>query len=435
MKTNPLDDDLIHSLKNMYEKSIVFPTANALNQMIDRSSIRFDQEMVCCESLVRENLYMCLECGKIYSGGSPNTPLFMHFAREGHTVAICIKTNRFIVLPAMIEIPSYPELYDIQFSARPQYTEDVIQKILQKQKEGIMINNKKIYPGQISFDLRAQQTSQLSVIRFLSRLTSLRNYLLLNPQQTPIASELSRFFKQLFNPYGFKDVISPFNLLRALQTISNDKYSVENPVNPAEYFQFILQTLNKEIPAKIVSKMICGKLDITDDDNKTQVVNFWKIPLEPYECPVYRNGLEKEKIIPQVTLEFLLERYNGTQVTSTPQGNLKVLNRKMKFKSASDFLWIDVNRIRPASFGLEKLNLHIVHSDDGSINLSKYGVNAIYDIVSIIAHEGDVNSGIYVTYSKNEAGVWLKCLNTEVTESMLQVALTSQCCHLLYQKR
>lgn len=424
----------------MFDNKIILPDGYALNQIIDRTAIRFDQDMICCQSMVRENLFMCLECGQIFAGGTAGSPLLLHYGRAAHTIALNLKTNKVVMLPNYQELSDYKEISDIQFASRPTYTDKVINLILQKQKEGIKINNKLFYPGQLLFDLRSKQSSQLSVIRFISRITPLRDFLLLNPQSTPLANELSRYFKQAFNPYGFRDHISPFTLLRSIQTLSNDKYNVQNEVNPAEYFTFILQLLNQEIPGKIVSKLICGKLNFVEDNNgdcnyTSKIINYWSIPLEPYECPLYRNGLEKEKIIPQATLESLLERYNGTQITVKSIGNRQIVQRKMSIHKSSEFLWINVNRIRPASFGLEKLNLHIVHSDDGSIDLSKYGVNAKYDLVSVISHEGDVNSGVYVNYCKNEAGVWLKCGNSDVTNSMFQVAATSQCCHLLYQRR
>jgi uncharacterized UBP type Zn finger protein len=418
----------------------VLPSGAQLSRQANRDTLRFDKEFRSSINLETQNLYMCLHCGIVLTGGGTTSQMIAHFGKTGHTLAINLDSHKFVLLPSFDELPQMKELFDIEFACHPFYNDIVYKEVLSKQKSGIRIPGKRlVFPGAMCFDVNPAISSQLSTLRFLTRITPIRDYLLKNEPKETLSYFLSGFMKQFFNPFTFQDLVSPFDVLRSIQELSEREFVVDAECDPTPFLAFILTTLNKEIGKENVASHIRGKISVLQNsDGGTEFTplqqRFWCLPLDPMESPLYRSGLEKEKIIPRVELGELMERYNGEFVTKQAAGNQTVIQRKMKISETKEFLWLNVNRIRSAVFGKEKLTMHIALPKDG-LDLSQYGTNAKYDLVAIIAHEGEVKDGFYVTYIKNEAGVWLQCGITDITVTIEEIATNSQCCHLLYQRK
>ena len=430
--------NFVRRFDNLPSKAVL-PTGEQISRQINRGVLRFDQEFRSSINLDTQNLYMCLSCGKIYTGGKLDSQIIAHFGETAHTIALNLENHKFVILPSFEFLPPMKELFDIEFSCSPYYNDKVFKEILEKQKTGILNPNKNlIFPGAMCFDINPAISSQLSTLRFFTRITPIRDILLSSSPEMPLSYNLSKFLKQFCNPFTFQDLISPFNVLYAIQEMSNHEFLIDKECDPTQFLAFILNTLTSELGKEKIAAYLRGSIEIIDIDEDNSVAKqftqrFWCLPLDPMESPLYRTGLEKEKIIPRVELSELMNRYNGESIITQISKDQQVKQRKMKIKAAKEFLWLNVNRIRPSVFDKEKLTLHIALPRD-YLDLTQYGVKSKYQIIAIIAHEGDIRDGYYLTYIRNEAGVWLKCGVTEIEVTFEEIALNSQCCHLLYQK-
>ena len=69
------------------------------------------------------------------------------------------------------------------------------------------------------------------------------------------------------------------------------------------------------------------------------------------------------------------------------------------------------------------------------LSFSEYGANANYSLRALISHSGTVSDGEYVTYINNkDNGKWLKCETNKITECLIDAAILSDCCFILFEK-
>ncbi|KAH0785352.1 cysteine proteinase [Histomonas meleagridis] len=394
------------------------------DQIVHRNALKFDDDLCCSVTLSTKNIYVCLTCGKPFSGGSSTSPLTQHFVEKFHPLAIRMSDTEIVVLPNYDVLPDVPELQDIRFTAHPVYTQKTIAFMHEKMKNG-----GEIIPGALGLETLKPTHAQISVIRFISCIDPLRDYFLLKDFDVPILKEFSTFFKNFFNPYFYKKQISPSKLFRSLPEIDD----------PFNFLSVILNELNNKFGKNnLLSTLSRGLLNIEKYEDaghwKSSKRKIWILPLEITDSPLYRSGLEKEKIIPQTELTELLIRYNGVTITETPIGDGKVERKKMKMCNAPSYLIISINRIKKNEFNLEKSNMHVILPRE-ALNMSEYGINGEYKVRAIISHEGTPNDGQYLTYIRNkDAGNWIKCGTIDVNETIEDVAFLSQACFLLMEK-
>ncbi|OHT00717.1 Clan CA, family C19, ubiquitin hydrolase-like cysteine peptidase [Tritrichomonas foetus] len=405
------------------------------NDLIHRELLDFDRELHCSITSSKNNLFVCLSCGKAFSGGSDSSPIIQHFFDEMHPLALRLHDNTMMTLPDYNKILYLPGTEDILFTSRPKYTAETIQKMHEKMKNSIPIG-----PGSYELNSLVKSSARLSVIRFLSCIEPLRDFLLLNEFISPFSAAFSEFFKHFFNPFNFKKSVSPDKLIHILPDTDD----------PFLFISIILNTLSKEFGKKnVLEKSVRGSLYLKEAllDSKTRNENndeeiewvssrkkIWLIPLEINDSPLYRSGLEKEKIIASTTLLELLKRYDGETIIDSPAGQGRVRKAMMMLGSAPKYLILNTNRIKKNEFNWEKNNMHIILQTH-PLDFSKYGADAKYSLLAMISNDGPVESGEYLVYFRNkDANVWLKCTMDGVTEVLGDMAILSQCCYILFEK-
>ena len=415
-----------------------------LNKIIHRELIDFDQELHCSITSSNNNLYLCLTCGKAFSGGSDHSPIVQHFFDEMHPLALRLHDNQLVTLPNYQRIPPIPEVEDILFTAKPHYTKQTLQKMHEKMKT---FNS--VMPGAFEMNSIVKATARISVIRFISCIDPFRDFLLLNDFKTPKAAAFSEFFKHFFNPFYFKNHVSPDKLLHELPNDEDNpflflskilfllsdeftKFEKEKQVKPS--------VGNKKVKVtNVLEENLRGELKIETYDFGTQEwksekKKIWMIPLELDDSPLYRSGREKEKIIASTKLIELLQRYNGKEVIDTPNGIGNVLRQKMHFLKAPNYMIFNTNRIGKNDFNDEKRRMHII-LPTAPLSFSEYGANTEYSLRAIISHTGTITNGEYITYINNkDNGQWLKCEANKISDTLIEVAILSECCFLLFEK-
>lgn len=394
-----------------------------------------DKDLRCEVTLQKQNLYMCLTCGKIFAGGQGSPPILDHYFKESHFAVLSLEKHQIMVLPSYTPLPDNPIYHDIIFSSHLTYTPNIISII----DKGVAPDNPNkdlsIIPGALNFDMLETLHPFAAVIRFIAAITPLRNQLLLKRQTKPLALGFSNFFRKYFNPYNFRNHISPMNLLHIIEDKSKGKFPIEENIDPSKLLTWLISSLDRELKG-FLKEQISGKLEINEnliDGTKTNSVQqFFCLPIELTDSPLYRSGLEKEQIIPKLELTELLKRYDGaTQTKIVADGAVKV--RQMRLLETAPFLWINANRIVQTVFERpEKLNAYVQIPPD-FLDLSKLGLPGHYRLAAVLAHEGTAEAGTYVTYTQAGGG-WVKGGTKTVSRTLFQEAARAQCCHLLFEK-
>ena len=413
----------------MFSSNLSMPelTKNQLKTIVNRELINLEEDHRCSVTLSTRNVFLCLSCGKYFCGGSNSSPLTQHFVNEFHPIALRLIDNKIITLPDYEPINDTSAFNDILFTSKPVYDQNIL-KIMHEKMKNSSFND---IPGFIGLESLKSEASKIAVLRFISCIEPLRDYLLLNDfKENELINEFALFFKRFFNPYYYKKVIGIDRLLKILPDIDD----------PFIFLSAILNSLEKGFGKNnILGKLLRGKLMIETDDetgkfNKPIIKKIWMLPLEMNDSPLYRTGLDKEKIIPQTDLKELLKRFDGTTIIETPSGNGNVERKKMKMMNSPQYLILHLNRIKKNEFNMEKNYMHII-LPNGKINMSEYGADADYHIVSIISHEGTCKDGFYLTYSKNKDSYkWVKCHPIDIEETLEEVAFLSQSCFILFEK-
>lgn len=408
-----------------------------IDKIVHRDLIDFDQEMHCAITSSPHNLFLCLSCGKAFCGGSQSSPIVQHFFDEMHPLALRLHDTQLLTIPDYQKIPPFPEVEDILFTANPQYTEKTLEKMHEK-----MRLSQTMIPGAYKLPSIVNAKARIAVIRFLSCIDPLRDFLLLNDFQTPIAAAFSDFFKHFFNPFYFKEHLSPDKLLHALPAIDVPFIFMSTILNAlSKEFDEFVKCQQKEsgnssikvtniLEQNVKSKLKLDIFNFETSEWKTEIKKAWIIPLQINDSPLYR----KDKIIPPTTLEELLQRYNGDPFDQ-PDGKGGTLRQTNRFVSLPNYLIFNTNRIKKNEFRLEKNNIHIILPTQ-PMNFSNYGINAKYSLRALISHSGSAESDEYITYIKNkDSNTWLKCELTNITEVMIDTAVTQyQCCFILFEK-
>lgn len=410
-----------------------------LNKIIHRELINFDQEMRCAITSSSNNLYLCLTCGKVFSGGSDSSPIIQHFFDEMHPLALRLHDNQLVTLPDYKKLPPIPEIEDILFTASPHYTIKTLQKMHEKMKLSDIIA-----PGALEMNSIVNATARISVIRFLSCIDPLRDFLLLNDFKTKNAAVFSEFFKHFFNPFYFKNQIStdkilhdlpdtedPFKFLATVLKLLSDEFTkFEKSRQSQKEPKKVKNVLEKNLRCEL-------KVETYDFEGKKWDVTkqkAWIIPLEINDSPLYRSGLEKEKIIASTSLKDLLKRYNGTYAVDSSAGIEKVLRQKMHFITTPNYLIFNTNRIRKNEFNDEKNSMHIILPTK-PMSFSEYGADANYSLRALLSHNGSIADGEYLTYIHNKDNdKWLKCETNKISEILIDKAILSECCFILFEK-
>ena len=394
-----------------------------VNSLIHRELLDFDHEMRCSVTLSESNLFLCLTCGKIFSGGEDNSPIIQHFFSDMHPLCLRLHDNSLVLLPDYQKVPSTNDVYDVLFTAHPHYDEKILSYMHEKMKKV------PICPGSYEIHTLVNSSARISVLRFVACIEPLRDYLLLNNFKKKVASAFSEFFKHYFNPYYFKNAVSADKLIHALPDVKD----------PFSYLSYILNCLSKEFgPNNVLEKNLRGRMKIEAEDTDNQEWNtlekdIWMIPLELQDSPLYRSGLEKEKIIPSSELKELLKRYDGETIIENNIGGT-VERVKYHLCSAPRYIIINTNRIKYNGYYWEKNNLHIDLPND-EIDLTEYGSPGKYSLRAIISHKDSVEDGEYITFFYNrDADTWIKCSEDGISASLLEFAKLPHCCFILFEK-
>lgn len=85
------EEDNLNDSNDSVKPQKIIPQVCPYLDTVDRPILDFDFEKVCSISLSRNNVYMCLICGKYFQGRGEKTHAFTHSLVSNHHVFLCLR--------------------------------------------------------------------------------------------------------------------------------------------------------------------------------------------------------------------------------------------------------------------------------------------------------------------------------------------------------
>ncbi len=349
---------------------------NLYLETVDRSRLDFDFEKVCTVSLSNINIYACLTCGKYYQGRGKSSHAYFHSVNEDHHVFVNLSTTKIYVLPEGYEVKSHA-LNDIKYQVAPSYTKKEVLKLNKNTEVAFDLQHKPYKPGFIGMNNIKQNDYANVIIQALSHVSPLRNYFLLEDfskkqyssslQYAELLKRFSILISKIWSSKAFKSHISPHELLQFITILSKKRFTPTKQSDPFSFLTWLLNQLHlasggsKIKPqSSIIHNIFQGKLKTFTqkiirnkpvDEVVEKIIPFMCLSLDLPDLPLFKS---ENGIIPQVTFNSLLTKYNGLK---THEGATSIT--KYKIVTLPPLLTIHIKRFDQSSL-IDEINPTVV---------------------------------------------------------------------------
>lgn len=335
---------------------------------VNRNLLDFDFEKVCLVSLSNVNVYCCLVCGKFFQGRSKSSHAYLHSVNDNHRVFINLETAKTYILPDNYELKSQKtlkNLQDIRLLLNPVYSKSEIQDLNKKVQIGHDLNHKPYVVGFIGLNSISANDYFNVIFQVLSHVPPIRDfYLSLTlPEKSDLndriirKSQLNNLFgllvRKIWSRHLFKSHISPHELLQYISGVSKKKFGIAEQKSPKAFLIWLLNQLHIQlikstkssstifsksfqgliqvstIPITATTNELTNKVDfkIQNKDRITNILKYWVLSLDLPGNSLFQgisNQGEHTSQIPQVSIELLLEKYDGKTKVQVSRSELKV---------------------------------------------------------------------------------------------------------------
>ncbi|KAK9477733.1 hypothetical protein V1514DRAFT_308762 [Lipomyces japonicus] len=363
------DEDNESELEDHYGSEVLLPDHSAGGDLyletVDRKRLDFDFEKLCSVSLSNVNVYACLVCGKYFQGRGKSSHAYFHSVDEDHHVFINLLSLKVYVLPESYEVKS-TALDDIKYVVNPVFTKAQVAELDKTLVVSYDLFHEPYLPGFVGINNIKYNDYLNVVVQALSHVSPLRNFFMLEnfDGRSELAQRFSILIRKIWNPKAFKSHVSPHELLQYVSGISKKRFKFTEQSDPFDFINWFLNNLHvvlggsKSKPkssfiqrtfqgkVRVDSQMITARADAGDrlmfeTDTKIQqvIMPFMFLSLELPSAPLFQGDLEKN-IIPQVSLQTLLEKYNGIKGQE-----LAGHRKRYKIIEAPPFLTFHIKRL------------------------------------------------------------------------------------------
>lgn len=143
---------------------------------------------------------------------------------------------------------------------------------------------------------------------------------------------MSEAARKVWNLQPFKALLSPHEFMQAVNISSLRRYSINSQADATEFMAWLLNALHRDLStlhqSNLVAKMMQGRVQVStkklrhneiasvmqDGTFESKTVPFFYLTLDLPPIPLYQSS-SGEFVVPQVSLERLLEKYDGGQLT------------------------------------------------------------------------------------------------------------------------
>ncbi|QDZ24558.1 ubiquitin-specific protease domain-containing protein [Chloropicon primus] len=424
---------------------------------IARQRLDFDFEKCCSVSLLKENVYVCLVCGKYFQGRGPKTHACTHALEEQHSMFMNLKSGKVYCLPDGYEVIDR-SLEDIKQVLNPRFTEEQVKRI---DEEGTAwrrsLDGQHFLPGMVGLNNIKCTDYANVVVHSLLRVKPFRNFFLRLGSEgseggratTLLLEKFGELCRKMWNPGNFKGQVSPLEFLLAVQERSKRRFRVDVQSDPVDFLTWLLNTLHFDLtsgkPSKrksIVTRCFQGEITVTKineagEDQPAVTTKFLMLGLDLPPTPLFKDAFEKN-IIPQVPLFVLLKKYNGTTISES----IKSGRSKYSVTRLPDHLIVWAKRFTKNNFFREKNPTIVtfpVKSLDVADNIPLPAAEAArskYDLVATGCHVGKPESGSYHAILYHFADQeWYQVEDLSVKEVRPEIVAIQEAYFQIYSKQ
>lgn len=428
---------------------------------ISRQNLDFDFEKCCSVSLTKVNVYVCLVCGKYFQGRGPSTFAYTHALEAGHHLFMKLDNGRVYCLPEMYEVQDR-SFSDIQYVLDPTFTKEEAEKVEYASAWCRALDGSEYMPGLVGLNnMRANDYANV-IYQALNRVLPIRTHFLIrmidcdkpqNPDATQLTWRFGELYRKMWNPRAFKGHVSPHEVMQAVMSASNKRFLIDKQSDPVDFLSWLINTLHVDLTGgkrkktSVITEALQGELRIITEAGTGKALNstvdrmehvpFFMLMLDLPPAPLFKDSVLDKVTIPQVPIQDLLRKYDGTTIQDDPRAG----RRRLQITRLPRYLVLHVKRFVKNQFFVEKnptiVNFPVKGLDLASCisNTSSQG-SSVYDLVANVVHEGRVEDGSYkVHVFRRGEGLWYEVQDLQVTEVLPQVVALSEAYLQIYQLR
>lgn len=447
---------------------------------INRNVLDFDFEKLCSVSLSKINVYACLVCGKYFQGRGIGTHAYIHSVAVAHHVFLNLSTLMFYCLPDNYEVID-SSLSDITYVLKPTFSRHDIRSLDKDGKLARAFDGTAYLPGIVGLNnIKANDYCNV-ILHALSHIASVRDFFLLEENYVtkmrekraasdPLFDLVIRFgelIRKLWNPRNFKAHVSPHEMLQSVVLCSKKKFQITEQEDPINFLSWILNSLHaglsgsRKANSSIIYRSIRGSMRIfarkvipvsKSLDERLQLMltpeyressndsQFLYLTLDLPAPPLFKDELQAN-IIPQVPLQSLLSKFNGSVEKEYSAYDHSEL-RRFQITQLPPYLILYIRRFTKNTFFQEK-NPTIVNFDVKDVDMSDLldaetrsrpgQERAVYDLIANIVHDGpakrekEKDQGTYRVHILHRgSGKWFEMQDLHVTEILPQMISLSE---------
>ena len=423
---------------------------------VNRALLDFDFEKCCSVSLSPHNVYACLVCGKYFQGRGKDTHAYTHSLEHGHHVFLRLDDGKAYCLPDLYEIANDQSLDDVRAVLDPKFTTQNAQNTDTTKQWRLGLDGKEYLTGTIGLNNLSSTDYLNCVLQCVTKVGPLRRFFLnktevherIKKRVGMLTLRFGELLRKMWNPRAFKGQVSPHEFVRAVVKGSESRFKVDTQSDPVEFFQWLLHALGRETKSggkSIIDQCFTGEMEVltvgeppveggadATSGVKSQAVPFKMLALDLPPPPLFQDAMEKN-IIPQISVNELLRKYDGVSTAPTQNGGL----RTYRLTNLPTYLIVHYKRFTTNQFFREKNPTIVTFPTKTALRLSdvvpvpvdgKTGVCEVssYDLIANICHDGTPDAGTYraQVFHKSD-GNWYDMRDLSVEEVLpQQVALT-----------
>ncbi|CAF0812132.1 unnamed protein product [Adineta ricciae] len=450
---------------------------------INRSVLDFDFEKLCSITLLNNNVYACLVCGKYFQGRGQKSCAYTHSVEAEHHVFINLLSLQIFCLPDNYEIID-SSLDDIKYVLNPTYSNEQIENLDKNEKMVRAYDGTLYLPGIVGLNnIKANDYCNV-ILQALINVGPLRDYFLQEDNYADIrvapgdimvnlVKRFGELVRKLWNPRNFKAHVSPHEMLQAVVKCSKKRFQITEQGDPVEFLAWLLNSLHltlngtKSANSSIIYKAFQGKMrvytrkippvDMGEDEKRKLLATeeyqesseetpylFLSVDLPP--PPLFRDEL-KESIIPQVPLFQILTKFDGqtAQELKTHKDNFL---RRYEIIKLPPYLILCFRRFTKNTFFLEK-NPTIVNFPIKNVDLRELlpehridpsalteSPSTTYDLISNVVHDGEPGKGTYRVHVLHKgSGIWYELQDLHVIDVLPQMITLSESYLQIWERR
>lgn len=323
--------------------------------------------------------------------------------------------------------------------------------------------------GAVGLDSMHTSNAANVVLQLVLRPSIVRNALLLhdvpyvhplNPDASiAIYESLAVVCRKIWASYAFRPHIAPHSFMQLLSREATKHPALFSKPDPVDILAWLFNAMSfrtkvgseftsiakeartfSKLMKTIFQGMMChsstikpsdgsdGSKDIVPEKKKS---SFWFLSLDLPPKPLFKHQSERD-IVPQVSLEKLLAKFNGickTHIVET--GAFK----SYEILRAPQCLFLVVKRFSKSKFGVEK-NPCVVHLPTDLLDVSKHWkmVKGRYRLIGAVSHEGSLEKGRFKVAIFHEASnAWFDITDVSVERTVFHLVSLRDSYILLYE--